>query len=171
MFKTITRKVHGGKELTVHLNTEEISIPVITEQVVEPKNLYDEDGNLVETVEPTEKLFKVVVVFKQNGYHVDYLVSEDTVKDLLKQAVERRKRQGTINKSSLYQKRQEGGFMKVRKVKGGYYIQTSVGGYPFSKTYRGYNRVGAIRSHTTMERKARKFGDKWIDEPEFNSFN
>ena len=84
MFKTITRKIHGGKELTVHLNTEEISIPVITEQVVEPKNLYNEDGNLVETVEPTEKLFKVVVVFKQNGYHVDYLVSEDTVKDLLK---------------------------------------------------------------------------------------
>ena len=80
----ITRKIHGGKSLTTYLNPEEVSIPVISEQDQEPKKLYDEEGNVVETIEPTEKLFKVVVVFKTNGYHVDYLVNEETLDDLLK---------------------------------------------------------------------------------------
>lgn len=81
----ITRKVHGGKELVVYLNEKEISIPVITEQVQEPKNLYDENGDLVETIEPKEKLFKVVVVFTANQFHVDYLVSETECDNLVKQ--------------------------------------------------------------------------------------
>lgn len=81
----ITRKVHGGKDLTVYLNEQEISIPVITEQVVEPKKLYDDEGNLVETIEPKEKLFKVVVVFTINQFHVDYLISETECDNLVKQ--------------------------------------------------------------------------------------
>ena len=72
----IARKIHGGKIVTTFLNTDEISVPVISEQVSEPIELYDIDGNLVETKEPTEKWFKVVVIFKQNGFHKDYFVTE-----------------------------------------------------------------------------------------------
>ena len=78
----IVRKIHGGDLLNVYLNKEEVSIPVITEQHQEPIRLYDEDGNLVSETKPTEKLFKIVVVFKANGYHVDYLVDEKCAEDL-----------------------------------------------------------------------------------------
>lgn len=61
--------------------------------------------------------------------------------------------------------------MKVKKVKGGYRVETSVGGYPFGHVYRGFNRVQAIYKHNGMERAARKFGDKWIDRQEFNEYN
>lgn len=61
--------------------------------------------------------------------------------------------------------------MRVKKVKSGYYVETSVGGYPFRKTYRGYNRVQAINKHNQMEKAARKYGDKWIDSPLFNDYN
>ena len=60
--------------------------------------------------------------------------------------------------------------MRVKKVKGGYRVETSVGGYPFSKVYRGYNRVQAITKHNAMERYARRFGDQWIDQPQFNEY-
>lgn len=61
--------------------------------------------------------------------------------------------------------------MRVKKVKGGYRVTTSVGGYPFGHVYRGYNRVSAIAKHNGMERIARRYGDKWIDQELFNEYN
>lgn len=61
--------------------------------------------------------------------------------------------------------------MVVKKVKGGYYVETSVGGYKFSKTYRNTNRTQAVNKHNQMERAARVRGDKWIDCPQFNEYN
>lgn len=61
--------------------------------------------------------------------------------------------------------------MRIKKVKGGFHIVSSVGGYPFGRTYRGYNRVQAVNKHNQMERFARQFGDKWIDQPMFNDYN
>ena len=91
MLAKITRKIHGSEELlTTYLNTEEVSIPVISEQESHPVNLYDEEGNLVETKAPTEKWYRVVVVFKVNGYHKDYIVTEKTATELIE----------TLNKAS-----------------------------------------------------------------------
>lgn len=62
--------------------------------------------------------------------------------------------------------------MKVKKVKGGgYRVETSVGGYPFAKVYRGCNRVCAIGMHKAAENSARRYGCRWIDRPEFNEYN
>ena len=61
--------------------------------------------------------------------------------------------------------------MSVRKVKGGFRVETNVGGYSFGHTYIGYNRVQAIALHKTMERIARKHGCSWIDKPIFNDYN
>jgi len=60
--------------------------------------------------------------------------------------------------------------MSVRKVKGGYRVESYVGGYSFGKTYLGYNRVQAINIHKSMESAARKYGCKWIDLPMFNDY-
>lgn len=61
--------------------------------------------------------------------------------------------------------------MKIKKVKGGFRIVSSVGGYPFNRTYRGYNRVQAIYKHNQMQQMARRYGDRWIDQPQFNEYN
>lgn len=91
MLAKITRKIHGSdKLLTTYLNTEEVSIPVISEQENAPIELFDAEGNLVETKEPTEKWYRVVVVFKTNGYHKDYIVTEQTATELVE----------TLNKAS-----------------------------------------------------------------------
>lgn len=91
MLAKITRKIHGSdKLLTTYLNTEEVSIPVISEQENKPVELFDAEGNLVETKEPTEKWYRVVVVFKTNGYHKDYIVTEQTATELI----------DTLNKAS-----------------------------------------------------------------------
>lgn len=60
--------------------------------------------------------------------------------------------------------------MRVKKVKGGYRVETSVGGYPFGHTYRGFNRKCAILKHNIMETTARKYGSKWIDQPLFAEY-
>ena len=75
MFVTLTRK-KNGEDLSVILNTEEISVPSIGELHQEPTRLYDEDGNVVEERQPTEKLFKAVVIFKANNHHTDYIIGE-----------------------------------------------------------------------------------------------
>ena len=61
--------------------------------------------------------------------------------------------------------------MNVKKVKGGYHVESHVGGYRFGRTYLGYNRIQAIFVHKDMERTARKFGSRWIDQPQFNEYN
>ena len=60
--------------------------------------------------------------------------------------------------------------MNVRKVKGGYRVESYVDGYPFGHTYIGYNRVQAISKHRGMENLARRYGGKWIDTPIFNEY-
>lgn len=60
--------------------------------------------------------------------------------------------------------------MNVRKVNGGYRVESNVGGYPFGHTYIGYNRVQAISIHKGMERSARKLGSSWIDKDDFNEY-
>lgn len=83
MFVKLTRK-KAGEDLQVILNTEEISIPSISEQHQEPVRLYDENGNLFSETQPTEKLFKAVVIFKANNHHTDYYISETECDKLLK---------------------------------------------------------------------------------------
>ena len=61
--------------------------------------------------------------------------------------------------------------MRVKKVKGGYYVVSSVGGYPFGRKYRGYSRAQAVMKHNQMSALARRYGDKWIDQPMFNDYN
>ena len=57
--------------------------------------------------------------------------------------------------------------MSVKKVKGGYRVESSVGGYPFRRTYLGFNRGEALSEHKKMERIANRYGDKWIDKELF----
>ena len=77
MFKEIARK-NGTKFL---LNTDDIAF--IGEKVQEPTRLYDEDGNVVEERQPTEKVFELVLVLK-NGYHKALIINEDTYNELVK---------------------------------------------------------------------------------------
>ena len=60
--------------------------------------------------------------------------------------------------------------MKGKRVHNGYRVESYVCGYPFGHTYIGYSRVQALSKHATMERAARKYGEKWIDQPQFNEY-
>ena len=57
MFIEITRINSKGEEKANLVNTE--SINSVIELTVEPKELYDSEGNLVKVEEPTEKKFMV----------------------------------------------------------------------------------------------------------------
>ena len=77
MFIEITRKNQKGEEKVNLVREEEITD--IIELTIEPTNYYDEDGNLVKTEEPTERLFKV---FLKSGRTLK--ITEDTYNALVK---------------------------------------------------------------------------------------
>ena len=77
MFIEIKRINHNGEEKENLINTECVcSVIELTQDKVE---LFDGDGNLVETREPTERLFLVNL---KGGKHLK--VNEDTYKELVK---------------------------------------------------------------------------------------
>ena len=81
MLKQITFKNTFGEEKTFFLHTEDIAF--IKEKHQEPTRLYDEDGNLVSETQPTEKVFELVLVLK-NNYHLALNISEQTALELSK---------------------------------------------------------------------------------------
>ena len=78
MFAEIERLNKKGETKKDLVNTDHIT--GIIELTQDPTNLYDEDGNLVKTEEPTEKLFKV---FIKGGLTLK--ITEDTYNTLVKQ--------------------------------------------------------------------------------------
>lgn len=80
MFTEIVRINKKGELKNDLINTDHIT--GIVELSLEPTNLYDEEGNLVKTEEPTEKLYKV---FIEGGLTLK--ISEDTYNTLVKKLV------------------------------------------------------------------------------------
>jgi len=78
MFKQITMK--DGR--TFLLNTEDVAF--IGEKYQAPTRLYDEDGNLVSETAPTEKIYEVVLILK-NNYHKVVVVDQTTYDELVKE--------------------------------------------------------------------------------------
>ncbi len=78
MFKQVTMK--DGR--TFLLNTEDVAF--IGEKYQAPTRLYDEDGNLVSETAPTEKIYEVVLVLK-NNYHKVVVVDQTTYDELVKE--------------------------------------------------------------------------------------
>lgn len=60
--------------------------------------------------------------------------------------------------------------MRVKKVKGGYRVETRVCGYSFCKNYYGYNRAQAIIKHSQVMLDALHYGCNWIDIEKFNEY-
>ena len=77
MFIKITRRNQNGEEKENLIDTSKIN--AIVEKTQEQQNLYDEDGNLVKTEKPTERLF---VVLLAGG--VNLTINEDTYNELVK---------------------------------------------------------------------------------------
>ena len=80
MFVTITRIDAKGNERENLVNVDEIVTVLEVRQ--EPQTLYDEDGNEVETRNPTEKLFALLLT---NG--TKFTIKEDTYNTLVKKLV------------------------------------------------------------------------------------
>lgn len=60
MLTTITRINHNGENKEMLINTDHlISVVELTQ---EPTYLYDSEGNVAETREPNEKLYKVLML-------------------------------------------------------------------------------------------------------------
>ena len=59
MFVEITRRNTKGEDKVNLVNTDRIT--AILETTQEEQNLYDENGDLVETRKPTERLFVVLI--------------------------------------------------------------------------------------------------------------
>ena len=80
MFTKITHNNNGDTRVA-YVNVEEIVS--LGERHQEPTPLYDECGNLVETRQPTEKKFVVVL---KNGfkYNIDQTEFDRLVKELVK---------------------------------------------------------------------------------------
>lgn len=78
VFKEIVRINKKGEEKKDLVNTDHIT--GIIELSLDPTNLYDEEGNLVKTEEPTEKLFKV---FIEGGLTLK--ITEETYNTLVKE--------------------------------------------------------------------------------------
>lgn len=83
MFGIIAKNVYG-EDKEIFLNLEDVVI--VEELHQEPTRLYNEDGDLVEEKQPTEKLYRIVLVLK-NGHHTCYNVSETEFAKLKKQLV------------------------------------------------------------------------------------
>ena len=81
MFKEIARKNSYGEDAKFLLNTDDIAF--IGELHTEPTRLYDEEGNVVEERQPTEKVFELVLILK-NGYHKKLVINETTYNELVK---------------------------------------------------------------------------------------
>lgn len=81
MFKKVNRISHNeeGVEILKEtlINTELITS--VKEMVVEPTKLFDEEGNLVKTEEPTKKVYHV---YQTTGPRI--VLDEDNYKELLK---------------------------------------------------------------------------------------
>ena len=80
MFVTITRIDVKGNERENLVNTDEIVTALEIRE--EPQTLYDENGNEVETRNPTEKLFALLLT---NG--TKFTINEDTYNELVKKLV------------------------------------------------------------------------------------
>ena len=80
MFKKITLK----NEREFLLNTDDIAF--VGEKHQEPTRLYDEIGNLVSEVAPTEKIFELVLVLK-NNYHKVLVIGETTYNEIVNELV------------------------------------------------------------------------------------
>ena len=72
MFKSITRK--DGR--VILLNTDEIAF--VSEKFQEPVRLYDELGNLVSETAPTEKVYELVLILK-NNYHKVVIIGQEEI--------------------------------------------------------------------------------------------
>ena len=77
MFKQVTMK--DGR--TFLLNTEDVAF--IGEKYQAPTRLYDEDGNLVSETAPTEKIYEVVLILK-NNYHKVVAMTTPSIPKCLK---------------------------------------------------------------------------------------
>lgn len=80
MLTTITRINHNGENKEMLINTDHL-ISVI-ELTQEPTYLYDSEGNVVETREPNEKLYKVLML---GGVHAK--ISETEYNNLVAKIV------------------------------------------------------------------------------------
>lgn len=78
MFKTITLK----DERTFVLKTENIAF--IGEKHQAPSYLYDENGNVAQTIEPTEKVYELVIIL-DNGFHKALVIGQGTYDELVKE--------------------------------------------------------------------------------------
>ena len=81
MFKEIARRNSHGEDVKFLLNTDDIAF--VGELHTEPTRLYDEEGELVEERQPTEKFYELVLVLK-NGYHKKLVITETTYNELVK---------------------------------------------------------------------------------------
>ena len=79
MFIEITRKNESGEKVVSLINTDDIAY--IHELHQEPTRLYDEEGNLAVENKPTERLFSLILVLK-NQHHVAYVIDETQYKAL-----------------------------------------------------------------------------------------
>ena len=78
MFKEVATK-EGRKFL---LNTTDVAF--IGERYQAPTRLYDEEGNLVSETQPTDKIYEVVLILK-NNYHKVVVIDQTTYDDLVKE--------------------------------------------------------------------------------------
>ena len=80
MFLKINRKNTHGEDKEFLLNTDDIAF--VKELHQEPTRLYDENGTMVSETQPTDKVFELVLVLK-NNYHLALTINENTYNEIV----------------------------------------------------------------------------------------